>query len=473
MPVLLALSFYLHAQTQESESSGNAPPPLSANANALAEAIALYNAGKSAEAQALLVTLPKDDPDFAAAERYRALCLHDLKDYHGFMKAIESADIRAAVVPPGIVEKLAFNQIDCLFFFRKFEDIFPAIQSFQNSHPDSVHLGAVTEYKLAALFERGLKKTLEACRLKDETQFNRRWSEGKANLQQFLSLTHTSSLTGYTILTNRSLREDVWAARFILGDGPTVLEELPGQDVASREKFGLLRILLYPKLQPDHPDENLRRMEDFLKDFPESRSRPKVKFEMANIALIEGERLVSEARRTPDAEAAAAMKTSAASYLNTAWAIFNGVAEDKEAGIGAGEMRESREGLLRIFYAKGDWENLSAWAAQLLSNSPEEKEWLVIKLYFGAGLVRQQKLSEAAKVFDEVLSIGFRNTPSYDGLLVAAAGWRISVAKQSGDETTVRQTVDLVQSSNCEDSIKRTFMKKFGTLAIQPNPASK
>jgi hypothetical protein len=277
------------------------------------------------------------------------------------------------------------------------------------------------------------------------------------------------------VLPKRSLRYDLWAARIILGDGTAALEEIPGQDAASREKFSLLRALLYPKIQPGNAGENLQRMSDFLEEFPESRSRPRMEFEMADVALCEGERLAQQAEaasRAGDAETATAKRDSAAPYLNRAHELFSRVDEDQEAGIVEADVRESRVGMLRVFFAQEDWPSLAKWKDQLIANSPGEKGRLVAKLYYGVGLVRQGKLTEAAGELDEVLAIGFRNTPSYDGLLVSAAEWRIHVARLTGDEASARRVAQQVQSSDCVNSLKRTFLKQFGILIAQPDRIS-
>ncbi len=432
----------------------------------------LIQAGQPEAARELLATIPANDPEYAAGKHYDALALATTQDRLGFLNAMEKLPALPANVSPAVALELTVRHIEALSFYRKFEELLPKALTFQEQHADAPDAAAVREHLLAGLFERGLKKTFEAGKLKDE-KFQQRWTEGRANLEQFLALAAAFPVTNYTVLPKRNLRDDLWRARVILGDEATALAEITAQNAAEREKFSLLRVLLYPKIQPNYADLNLHRMSNFLAQFPESRSRVKVEFEMANVALLEGERLVSKARLTPDAKTAAVPRAAAVTYLELAQGLFPRVVEDKEAGIGATELREARVRMLRVFYAQDDWASLSERAAQLLADAPEEKEWLVIKLYAAAGLARERKLTEAASAFDEVLAIGFRGTPSYDGLLISAARWRIRVARQSGDDAAARRVVEQVRNADCYGSIKRTFLEKFGSITAQAAPVSK
>ncbi|MCX7722463.1 MAG: hypothetical protein N2379_05310 [Verrucomicrobiae bacterium] len=145
------------------QSVGRVAPPRSP----LDQAVALLGLGNPQAAKELLAQIEARDPSYEAARRYLALCLHELKDQRGFLKAIESIDLDAPVVPPEVREDLAFRQIDALFQCRKFEDIFDKIRAFRTTYSVSHRLEAVREYEMAALFERGMKKAYEAAMLKD------------------------------------------------------------------------------------------------------------------------------------------------------------------------------------------------------------------------------------------------------------------------------------------------------------------
>lgn len=439
----------------------------------LERAKALLHAGKPDEARAVLVTITAGEPDFEPAKFYEAFARSEANDRLGFLNALEKLAPQSSNIPSELEMELTVRQIEALSFYRNFEKMLPKALTFVEQHADSPDAPAMREHLLAGLFERGQKKTFEAGKLKEEEKFQQRWKEGRENLEQFLALAAAFPQTNYTVLPKRNLQDDLWKARVILGDEAAAMAEITVQNAAEREKFSLLRVLLYPKIQPTYADLNLHRMSNFLAQFPESKSRMRVEFEMANVALLEGERLVSEARQAGPGDTATATRAAAGPYLELAQGLFPRVVEDKEAGIGTTELREARVRMLRVFYAQGNWPSLSERAAQLLADSPDEKEWLVIKLYAAAGLARERKLTEAAHAFEEVLAIGFRNTPSYDGLLISAARWRIRVAQQSGDEAAIRRMVELVQNSTCYGSIKRTFLEKFGPLVAKPTPITK
>lgn len=451
------------------QQTNRAAPPESK----LTQAYALISLGQPQAARELLATIAEADPDFTASKHYQALALAAAKDRLGFLKALEKLPPTPVALPQEVATELAAHHIEALSFYRQFEELLPKAVTFLEQHGEGAEAPAVREHLLAGLFERGLKKSFEAGKLKDE-KFQQRWTEGRANLEQFLALAAAFPAINYTVLPKRNLRDDLWKARVILGDEMLAETETIAQNTVEREKFSLLRALLYPKIQPKQADANLQRMSNFLAQFPESQSRTRVEFEMANVALLEGERFAYEAEgvdRAGEVDTAATKRTSAAQYLELAEGLFPRVAESKDAGMDGTEMREARVRMMRVFYAKMDWTNLSERAAQLLVELPDEKDQLVIKLYLGAGLTRAGKLSEAARILDETLAIGFRGTPSYDGLLVSAAGWRFRVARQSGDEAGARRVVELVRDSNCYGSRKRFFMEKFEPmLAQQPPP---
>lgn len=152
----------------------------------LTQAYALINSGEPQAAQELLATIAETDPDFAAAKHYKALTLAVAKDRLGFLKSLEKLPTTPVRLPREVETDLAAHRIEALFFYRNFEEMLPRALAFQEENADSPHADAVREYLLAGLFERGLKKTFEAGKLKDE-KFQQRWTEGRANLEQFLA----------------------------------------------------------------------------------------------------------------------------------------------------------------------------------------------------------------------------------------------------------------------------------------------
>jgi hypothetical protein len=263
------------------------------------------------------------------------LGLHEAKDYNGLIKALEKVDVQAAAVPPQMREDLAWARIDGLFFYRKFEEIFSAIETFRKEHPASAHRGAVTECEMAARFERGLKMTLEAVKFQN-TQSDERRAEGVADLGRFLSLAATRSADNYTVLSKRDLRQELWTARVILGEEQAALKKIPAEDASGREELRLLRVHLYPKIRPDQAEANLQRMRDFLEDFPKSPARPRVEIDMAGVALNEGIRLVNfvgdPVKATP--------------YFDLARGIFNRIIDGELAGLPTADVAEAWDGIL-------------------------------------------------------------------------------------------------------------------------------
>jgi hypothetical protein len=353
-------------------------------------------------------------------------------------------------------EDLAWARIDGLFFYRKFENIFPAIEAFRNQHPASARMVAVMECEMAARFEQGLKKAIEAVRFPNARADERR-AEGEADLGRFLSLAASRPAENYTTLSNRDLRQNLWTARVVLGEEQAAEEEIPVGDTADREKFHLLCALLHPKMHPDRADENLQRMKDFLVAYPKSPGCPKVEFDMASVALNEGIRLVSHVG-TP--------VKAAAPYFESARLLFDRVAEDKEAGISVADVWESWDGILRSYYwdrdnaGRKDEAKLMAWSEWMISMSkPGDSPWRQAKLYQGDLLISQRKYDQAAAVLDELVALGFKGNPSHDGRTSFAVKWRIAAAKRMGNEEKARQLRQWVQDSNCEDSIRRGWKK--------------
>ncbi len=391
----------------------------------------------------------------AAKKGQDALTLHGAKDYRGLMKALGKMDVQAAAVPPQMREDLAWARIDGLFFYRKFEDIFAAIEAFKTNHPASARMGAVTECELTARFERGLKMTLEAVRFKNESSDQRR-AEGGADFGRFLSLAASRSAKNYTVLPNRDLQQDLWTARVILGGEEAALKEIPAKAAAGLEKFHLLCALLYPKIHPELAEQNLQRMKDFLKTYPGSPARPRVELDLAGVALREGERLITKV----------GLPAKAVPHFDFARELFGRVVEDKDAGISATDVEQAWEGTMRIHYWGRDekWQRddakLMAWLERMVSMSvPESNPWRQAKLFQGIVLKDLQKYDEAAAVLDELVALGFKGNPSHDGRTSAAVRARIDVARRLGDEDKQRQLNQWVRESNCVDSIRRGYGK--------------
>lgn len=420
MLVIASLAIYVFAQQSVSPARDQ-----------LATAIALLNEGRPQEARTVLTNISPTDPEHGVAQFYDALALHAAQDKLGFLNKLEALKPNTAPVPAQLREELAVRQLDALFHYRKFDDLLTNAAAFEQAQPDSEQLQIIAEYRLAALFERGMKKTAEACSTKDQTRFNQRWAEGKTNLEQFLALAASFKGTDYTTIKKHKLAEDIQVARLALGDEKAVLEETAIQDDAVREKIGLLRLNLYQKLQPEQVDRNLDLMKEFLTQFPASKQRQRVEFDMANISFPRGKELYMEAEEAEyfgDARAAAAKRNQAGRYFETVRSVQSEARADKSLGIEASDLLDLRADMLYSYYLEKNYSRLAQLSAALVSEStPGDLKWIQGKVYAGIALrmLSPEKTKEAATIFDEVLALGFKNRPDHDHQLDIAARWRI------------------------------------------------
>lgn len=440
------------------------------SAGKLSEAITLLNTGKPAQANEVIASIAPSDHEHAAAQGYKALCLYELKDTLGFLKTTEAMNLKQLPVSREIGEDLAFKQIDVLFYFRKFDDLLPKIQSYWDQNPSSPRVAAVTEYYLAALFERGMKKTYQACQINDTNQFFARWAEGKADLEKFLAAASSSRVTNYSRLQKRSFAEDVWVARLTMGDEKALFAEIPIEDQAAREKVNFLRVQLYQKMQPNEVDRNLKMMADFVKDFPESQGRKRVEFDMASISFPRGEQLCKEAdlaEKAGDSQAAARKRELASRYFETLRTVQSRADVDKASGIEPSDIFDLRADLLYSYYLEKNDTVLASLTVSIINASePGDLNWMVAKVYEGIRLASQTPPADAAtKTFDEVLAFGFRNKPDHDYYALLAVRWRSYLALRSGDRETVRGLYQRVEEAACAKNLKKSFLTSHAILA--------
>jgi tetratricopeptide (TPR) repeat protein len=455
IPVIFAigaLTTYLFAQAPQSAPGGK-----------VADALALLKDGQPQQAKELVATIPEGDPEYPAAQCCKALCLYELKDNLGFLNVMKSPVIPQAEIAPAIREDLDYKHIDALFQYRQFEELLPKTDDFAARHTGSEKLPTVTEYQSAALYERGMKKLTESGFLRsrgDLAGAEKRLKEGQENLGHFLKLSAGRPGDGYQTLTNRNAQAELVKALTALGGEQEVLK-MAG--LAEREATALAILQLCIKTKPEAVDDNLLRMTNFLHEFPKNRYASRVRYEMALAAKEEGWRLHFMFQ-----------SAGAATCLDKAHSMLREVVTDNLAGVSDADVMEATKGIMQVYYAKRDWANLSNWVAQHITNLPKGgKEWLAFKLYDAAGLACQRKTDEASKELDELLETGFKGNPSYDGLLVSAAKWRVRIANWTGDEATIKKVVALVESSDCPGSLKRAFAKDCKEIVSQHSKTSK
>lgn len=449
--VAMGLALFAFAQT-----SGN-------SSDRLETAAALLQAGNVQEARAMLATVNSNDAAYPTARGLDALCLYQ-QDKLKFMEVMRAPEMETMDLPQELREELDYNQIDALFFYRKFEAVLPKLDGFAARHTNSAKLPAVTEYQSAALYERGMKKLTESGFLRsrgDVAGAEKRLREGQENLGQFIRLSAGGQRDGYQTLKKRDAQAELVKALTALGGEDEVLKQAGPTD---REATVLAILQLSIKTKPEAVDENLRRMTNFLTEFPNNKRAPRVKYDMANTSFEKGWQMhFFESKNL--------RRGAAIPYLSKAQSLFSRVVADKEAGIDERDVMEARKSIMRIYYARQDWNALSKCVARNLAKLPAgDKDWLSFKLYYAAGLACQKgKSAEATKELEEMLVIGFKGNPTYDGPLVSAAEWRIRVAKQSGDQPTVQRVKELVEQSNCYDSVRRSFVTNFAGLMVEPN----
>jgi hypothetical protein len=294
-------------------------------------------------------------------------------------------------------------------------------------------------------------------------------TDGTANLEQFLSLTSSFKGTNYSVIPKHVLKEDVWVARMALGDEDAALKEIPVEDSAARERFSLLRVRLSQKVQPDGIERNLQLMTSFIKDFPESGSRKRVEFDMANISFPRGKQLCAEAdaaEKAGDAETASAKRALASRYFEIQRLVQSRAVVDKESGIETSDIFDLRGDLLYGYFLEKKEADLSALTASIISESvPGDLNWMLAKFFDGVALLNRSKTSDAIKIFDEILALDFKNKPDHDHLVIAAAKWRIHIALNAGDRQRAGALIQWVQEANCTKDSKAGFLKSHASLA--------
>jgi hypothetical protein len=376
---------------------------------------------------------------------------------------LKDPQIRDSLLPDSVKAEREIKECERLLHQRIFLEVLSKLADFPERHPDSKQLWTAVEYRMAALYERGIKELSDVVFSKDDASAAKRRVDGQNYLTEFLNLAAVLNRTNYASLPTRNLKDDMVQAHTALGNEAPIMQSLSAAD---KEEAALRNLQLLCKLQPRALEEHLQRMTNFLNDFPNSKYHQRVRYDLGEAVLDEAWRLIYRGGERGKAEP----------YLEIAHSLLSGVAAvDKEAGVAEADVLEARSGIMRVYYAKGDYVTLAGWTAHIITNSPPgSKKWLSAKLYAAAGMVNQGKHAEAAVELDEILATGFKGNPSYDGPLVSAARWRIHVARHTGDEATAQRVAQLVQSSECYGSLKRTFVKKFGDLLMQQsNPAEK
>src|SRR5207249_2139386 len=156
-------------------------------------------------------------------------------------------------IPAAVREDLSVKQVEAYFFFRKFDAALPQIENLQRGYLSSPHRQALTEYKLASLYERAMKKCQEASLMKEGEGFDKRWAEAQTNLQAFAALVQTYQGTNYQVLADRTLKGEILTTRVMRStNAALVIQEVKQQlpNDAEREQFSFMILRLFRKVQP-------------------------------------------------------------------------------------------------------------------------------------------------------------------------------------------------------------------------------
>lgn len=461
LPIMLLMGFALYTLAQSETTSSRS--------SKLQEAVELINDGKPLEARQILTNIPPNDPDHPTAKGYDAIAMYKADDKLRFLKAMEALKTNAASIPSELKQDLAVKEMDAWLHYRKFDELLSASQSFGQENKNSARRDEVAEYRMAALWERGMKKADEASRMTGD-QSQQQWAGGKTNLEEFLAAASVFVGTNYSHLKKRDLRHDVWTARITLGNEQAVLEEILPDDLAGREQFGLLRVQLYQKLQPDRTDRNLQMMKDLLEEFPETKSRKRLEFDIASLSFSLGEKLCKEADKVGNSQTnseVAEKRSAAGAHFAIFRSIQSQVVVDKQSGIEVSDVLDLRGDFLYSYFLEKNFTQLAVETARLLAEAqPGDLKWVMAKVYEGILLQNQTppQTDKAAAVFDEVLGLGFKNRPDHDYYMLLATKWRIHVAQFSNDPAKARELVSWVRDGSCRKDQKVKFLKEYDGL---------
>jgi hypothetical protein len=442
----------------------------------LTQAGALIEAQQPEAARELLAMIPVEDPEYLPAKFYDALALDLANEQLRFLNAVAKLPGDTTGVPGPVLAELDARHIRALLFYRKFDELLPKARVFAQLHPDSPHQAQVNECLLAALFDHGMKKTEEACRSKSEEIFAKRWPEGKASLEEFLALAAGYSHPNYLALPRRNLATDIWVARLTLGGENVVLAEVPATDAATREKVSLLRVQLYQKLQREKLEQNISLISDFLREFPESKHRRRLEFDLATLNFRQGERLAKQAEvdeKAGNSTQAEASRNQARKYFEVQRTLHT-TEPDKESGIERSDILDMQADLLYSYFLEKNYAEVSDRAGEMVANgSPGDIPWIIGMVYHGIVMLHESppKAERAIEVLEAVMALDFKDKPEHDYYILLATKWRIYVARITDDHAKARELTLWVQDSNCRKNLKTTFLDAYRVL-LNAGPTS-
>ncbi len=151
--------------------------------------------------------------------------------------------------------------------------------------------------------------------------------------------------------------------------------------------------------------------------------------------------------------------------------LTNELYEDSAAGIGPGDVFDAKADLLHGYCLEKNYFEVLNLAGQWASISvPGGVTWLMAKTYRGAAFqsMMPENLNQAAEELDGVLQYGFSGKAENDHWVLAAASFRISVARQAGEFQKAIDTYRWVQASKCKKDQKKRFLGNWA-FVLQGN----
>ena len=264
-------------------------------------------------------------------------------------------------------------------------------------------------------------------------------------------------------------RQTIWPSpkdRWSMKSGKTQ-DQTPDSD---KEEEAFTSVKMFESLQPralwsvQETEDNVRRLDFYLNEYPYSVHAKRVRFDLAAISFPMVEALYPEAyndERANDTNSASSIKMKAQTYFQMTQSLTNELYEDSAAGIGPGDVFDTEADLLHGYCLEKDYAMVLDLAGQWASNStPGGLTWLMAKTYRGAafqGMIPAD-LKKAARELDEALQYGLTGKAENDHWVLAAASFRISVARQAGDFQKAIDIYRWVQASKCKKDQKKRFL---------------
>jgi len=210
-------------------------------------------------------------------------------------------------------------------------------------------------------------------------------------------------------------------------------------------------------------------MRGFVREFPESTNRPKVEYDLADLSFEMAEKLwlqLCNSVHTNNGPASDKWDAIRA-YHALGREVAGRLLRNKGAGLELQDRLHLWQDYLLSYYIQADYDGLAAGTAVLLAESePGSLGWLMAKVNEAVVLACNEpsRSREAGELFDQIMSLGFRDKPAWDQWITCAAKWRVYLALREGNRTEAEATAGWVRTSNCSKTLKQDFMNVYRSL---------